>query len=421
MNILTQNTETLDFIFHKVDELSKETLINSLQNLDSDISSYIDRKRYRLIKNAERTILFTGGYITFKRRYYQDKYSKEYICPLDNVIGLPKYSRMTNELMIKIMDFASRMSYKNVGELVCPNVTFSKSTICRVIKNVRIEQVIPTTIKRDERKIHVQIDEKYIGVCGSTNKRKYYTATIFAGREYCEKYKNRLLNNTHLSGYDLSKLIKRINYFLKDVYKVRSDETIFVSGDLASYIQALPGRITVCNAIYVPDKFHVLKLLQDEISKELQPLSFQEMIQCMLNEFTNEETGEFIRNTKHPLWKLFKLYKSNTKVFKTWDNPEYLGCSQEGMNSHYYAPRFGKYASRFKPNTLEKLSLIIEAKANDCDIKIVYKEREIPEYIDVYPLDINDPDIAKYYIDTSRMKHETRKMFNKIKYGDYNF
>jgi hypothetical protein len=85
------------------------------------------------------------------------------------------------------------------------------------------------------------------------------------------------------------------------------------------------------------------------------------------------------------------------------------------MNSHYYAPRFGKYANRFNPETVEKLSTIIEAEENRSEIQISQKEN----YPDLVDLDIGHTYIerAKYVLDTSEMSYMTYKMFNKIKYG----
>ena len=48
------------------------------------------------------------------------------------------------------------------------------------------------------------------------------------------------------------------------------------------------------------------------------------------------------------------LYKKDPSIFDRWDEEGYAGCSQEGMNSHYYAPRFAKLASRFKPSFCEQ-------------------------------------------------------------------
>ena len=58
----------------------------------------------------------------------------------------------------------------------------------------------------------------------------------------------------------LDKFFQRINATLVKIYGVKENDKIYISGDLATYIQNSPEKITVCNAYYVPDKFHVQNL-----------------------------------------------------------------------------------------------------------------------------------------------------------------
>ena len=106
--------------------------------------------------------------------------------------------------------------------------------------------------------------------------------------------------------------------------------------------------------------------------------------------------------------------------FDSYLDSQYLGCSQEGQNSHIYAPRFGKYANRFSPSTIEKLSLIREANAMNAKVILVHKHRPIPLPI---PLSIPDIDLdvpIRFHIDTRHMKPSIRKILNAFKYGFVN-
>jgi hypothetical protein len=101
---LTPDTELfIDFIL-SVKKVSKESVIKGLEILDKHIYLNIDHKMFRLVRNAPRTILTTIGAITFRRRYYEDllairdAYEGHYVCLLDERMGLPRYSRHSNEL-----------------------------------------------------------------------------------------------------------------------------------------------------------------------------------------------------------------------------------------------------------------------------------------------------------------------------------
>ena len=410
MNIVPFNNETLDGFLLKSREIHKEAIQRALERYDKDIYCSIDRKRFVLIRLDERTILSSYGILRFKRRYYYDSLMEGYCYLLDNKLQIPKSKRMTNELILRILDLASIMSYKEVGEHLSNEFVISKYTVWKTINEVLLETHFDVNIDRRDSKIHVQIDEKFIGMVGSANKRRYYTLTIFAGKELIGK-SYRLLNKTVISSANLHELKARLNDLLVDRYKVLPDEEVFVSGDFATYIRNFEESIRCCKAKYVPDKFHVYKALRDLFpglyvdDYSLNDVGFRSRLIGRLGE-TDDENAK----------KLRKIMLNRPDAFASYLDPDYLGCSQEGQNSHIYAPRFGKYANRFSSSTIEKLSLIREARAMNAKVILVHKYRKIPEPIDV---SISQPyeDIVKYALDTREMKFETTKMFNEIKYG----
>lgn len=410
MNIVPLANETLDSFLLKSQQIHKEAIKLALERYDKEIYSLIDHKRFVLIRLDERTILSSYGILRFKRRYYYDSFMEEYCYLLDNKLQIPKSKRMTNELILKILDLASIMSYKEVGEHLSNEFVISKYTVWKTINEVLLETYFDIDIDRKDLKIHVQIDEKFIGMISSINKKKYYTLTIFAGKELIGKtYK--LLNKTVISSSKLRDLKDKLNDILVNRYKVSPDEEIFISGDFATYIQNFNESISCCKARYVPDKFHVYKTLKDTL-----PDVYVDDYSLNDENFQNYLIKELVKIDDDNARKLKNILIKNPKSFKSYLDQEYLGCSQEGQNSHIYAPRFGKYANRFSPSTIEKLSLIREAKAMNAKVILVHKYRKIPE-----PIDVSMPqpyeDIVKYVLDTREMKFETMKMFNLIKYG----
>ena len=410
MNILPLINETFDSFLLKSQQIHKESIQKALERYDKELYSVIDKNRFILIRLDERTILSTYGILKFKRRYYYDSFNEMYCYLLDNQLQIPKSKRMTNELILKILDLASNMSYKEVGEHLSNEFILSKFTIWKTIHDVLLETYFDVDINRKDYKIHVQIDEKFIGMVNSKNKKKYYTLTIFAGKKLVNK-SYKLLNKTVISSAQLCVLKAKLNDLLINRYKVSLDEEIYVSGDLATYIQNFEGSIVCCKSRYVPDKFHVYKTLKDRLPDvwvddiSLNNKDFQNHLIKKLSDFDDDDSK-----------KLKRLLLRRPESLKTYLDPSYLGCSQEGQNSHIYAPRFGKYANRFSPSTIEKLSLIREARAMNAKIILVHKHRKLPELIDVSLPEIYE-DPIKYVLDTREMKYETQRMFNTIKYG----
>lgn len=413
MNILTLKNETFDSFLLKSHQIFKEDLVKALERYDKDIYCSIDHNRFNLIRIDERTILTTYGILTFKRRYYFDTFLEEYCYLLDNKLQIPKSKRMSNELILKILDLASIMSYKEVGEHLSNEFVISKYSVWKAINDVLLETYFDVCIDRKDYKVHVQIDEKYIGMVKTKNKRKYYTVTIFAGLKNNGRV-NTLLNKTVVSSASLNDIKQKVNDLLINRYKVKEDEEIFISGDFATYIQHFGESITCCKSKYVPDRFHVYKTLKDKLPPDvivddfsLNDKRFRKYLIKKLEEIDDVDAK-----------KLKRLLVNNPKCFKAYLDKDYLGCSQEGQNSHIYAPRFGKYANRFSPSTIEKLSLIREAKAVRAKVILVHKKRKIPEHIDTsIPINLYLEDPIRYVLDTSEMKYETAKMFNAIKYG----
>jgi len=421
MTILPHVAESFDKIIDLSKQYAKNYAVKQLEQADKQIYTIIDRHRFRLIKIVPRTILTSAGIITFKRRYYYDEVKDSYIYLLDNQLQIPKNIRMSNELILKIMDLAAIMTYQEVGTHLSDEFTLSKFTIWKVIKETNISLINPPKINLDRNTVHVQIDEKYVNINPSKkrnekhrskNKKRYYTATIFAGSEPVgAKGKKKLLNKTYISSTSLVKLKNEINDTLRHRYKRLLEHFVYVSGDLATYIQNFPEDITVCKAKYVPDKFHVIRDLRKIIGEKFQESWL----------YSSEKLADIVKilsqsdNIAAP--KLKKLIKTNPGIFQTYLSKRYLGCSQEGQNSHIYSVRFGKYANRFLPETIEKLALIREAIASGCDIKLQYKYRELPEKELIQEIGYDFSEKTKCDIDLSQMKYETQKLFKTLIYG----
>lgn len=421
MNIVSQVSECFDDLVKSSKKAAKEFIVKRLEILDRDIYLKVDKKRFELIRINERTILTTAGIITYKRRYYYDNVNGDYIYLLDNQLQIPKHIRMSNELIIKIMDLASTLTYREVGKHLSDEFVLSKFTIWKVIKETNIELINPPKINIGKNMVHVQVDEKYTNINpskkrsekhNSKNKKRYYTATIFAGKEPIgNKGKNKLLNKTYISSASLEDLKRRINETLRKRYHRTIRSEIYLSGDLATYIQNMPESIKVCKASYVPDKFHVIRDLRKIIGDEFNESWLYDPEKLATIVIKLKESDSY----NAP--KLRKLIIRNPGIFETYKKKDYLGCSQEGQNSHVYAVRFGKYANRFLKETIEKLSLIREASVTGSDIQISHKNRELPtkEFFEEITYDFSEK--QKYDIDLTNMKYETQKMFKKLIYG----
>ena len=413
MKILAQSADGVDVLVGAILGECPNAAARKLEELDAKLfcelasETWSGKRRFVTIRRDRRTILTLAGAVTFRRRYYLDRSTGEYTHPLDAAMGICRYSRASADVRLRILDMAGECTYRYAGANAVPGQILSKSTVCRIIRDTAVTS---SKAKIDPGKgvVHVQIDEKYISMVGKKNKTRYITATIYAGKKMASG-KNALMNRTLISGVKIADVAAKINAALSEAYGLSSGSSVYLSGDLAGYIQNFPERL-MCKATYVPDKWHVCRFLSskgspvkaDEVLKKLQSI---------------DEAGDITGLSKDAA-KVYRLWKRSPKIFDPWGKDDYLGCCQEAMNSHYYAPRFGKYANRFKETTVAMLSMVREARENGWELKISSKSLREEGASLLATLGRPYEDVMKYDIDTREMDYATRKMFARIEYPD---
>ena len=129
-----------------------------------------------------------------------------------------------------------------------------------------------------------------------------------------------------------------------------------------------------------------------------------------------EETGD-VTGLGEDALRVYGLWLKDKRLFDAWRDPEYKGCCQEAMNSHYYAARFGKFGGSFSRKTVEKISLVIEARLNGWDLTPSSSALKPASPSSLGPLGKPYEGRVKYGIDTSEMSYGMRKLFSQIEYG----
>ena len=413
MNIIPACTTSFEVIVNNFIQQGKISTLEALGKLLERIDKFLYSQKQpfeKVVKIKERTIQTTIGMLRFKRRYYYDEYEEKYRYKLDAFLNIPKRNRLMDNVKIKIIEAASEMSYEKAGRYACEEgLPVSKATVCRLIRNTEFYIEDNNSLIINDSKTHVQIDEKFVHVLGSSNKKKLYTCTIFKG--VIPKGKKKVLQNrTLISSKNLDTFFKRINQSLIEKYKIKLDDEIYVSGDLASYIQNSPDKILVCKCKYVPDKFHVIKALKDSIGlvtnkREINDKEFQQSIIEALTGIDDVDAR-----------KIRTLLCKKPECLSHYLDYEYDGCSQECMNSHYFCPRFDKVPNIWRFDTIEKLSQVICSKQNKSVIKIGWKD----DYYDMPYETIEIIDIqreVKSAIVELDLPYEMRRFFTRLKDG----
>lgn len=417
MNIITDSQINFDTILKTMTNQFVIDTIDGIKNLLEaiDLALFPHMKdNYDFIHFKKRSILTKVGLVTFKRRYYRHKKTKKYIFALDSKLQIPKRNKIADEIKLEVLDRVKTQTYSNAGKNISYNKdSISKSTVYRVIKTASIKTTINTSLKDNDSIVHVQVDEKFVHMRGFKNKKKLYTATIFKGIENYEKEKHKLCNRVIISHTNLDKLVLLINKYLINKFKLDDNNTIYLSGDFATYIQNMPSKIICSLAQYVPDLFHVKYALREDLGlivsrKELQNKELWDNIIEHIN-----KNGTILPNTN----KLIRAYENNNSIFNMYTDSSYNGCSQEAMNSHFVARRFGKLFYKFLPETVNKISSLINAQQNNDQTTISFKTHyaeELDIKIDIgYPLSFEEKD----WIDKTNYGTGLRKLLYNLENG----
>lgn len=162
MSILTQLKQSFDNFFVSNDYCLK-LFSKLLEECDLELAATRD-KSLEMVKKVSMTILTSKGPITFKRRYYYSTKENTYTYLLDPFLRIPKYSRLSNELKIKILSFLDHLSYEAAGKDNLPDGhEISAVSVFNLLNKFTIE-VEYKPFKATNKVIHVQIDEKYISM-----------------------------------------------------------------------------------------------------------------------------------------------------------------------------------------------------------------------------------------------------------------
>lgn len=415
MNIVATKLPDFEEIVIKFLEKGKDNILNQLSLLLEQIDDKLSLRRHKslkIIKFQQRSILTDFGVLTFKRRYYLDTDNNEYLYLLDTKLKIPKRVKVLSNIKLRVIEAASEMSYSKAGYYAGPQgYPLSKSTVYRYIKDACIYVKPNNFIKDNADIIHVQIDEKFLHILGNKRKKKYVTATIFKGRKYIgKKSRIKLENRTILSAKNEKLIFEKINKTLEQKYKINQDDEIYLSGDFAQYIQQSESKIYVCRAKYIPDKYHLKSAMLKETGFVAtdNDLKDPDCIAAVIESLKDCESVDGI--------KLRTFLKKNPGRLKEYSNPSYLGCSQEGMNSHYYASRFGKLPMKIGMKNLQVLTKLIEAKQNNSEVKIGFVNEYYIEPTK-FTCSMWNLEEEKFVLDTRGMEPQSRKVFEHIKYG----
>lgn len=379
------------------DEMLKE-LMNLGQETAEFLVNYAEEKIYKLKERKEefsslekdnRKIITIFGEINFKRRYYEDKETKEKIYLLDQYLGLEPKQRMLINVKERLLEEAIESSYEKAGKQAAYGVEISKETVMNEIDKLEIKPYKKeVTEKKQEKKIYVIADEDHVHLQkGGIDEPRM--VIVYDGIE-TKGSRIELKNKKHFGGIYKNKiddLWEEVMNYIEETYDTEYLEKIYIAGDGASWIKS--GKEWLIKSEYVLDEFHMKKAISGIVgratkeNKEIKDKQKEEMRIALreLNfESFKEKSYEIIaeemqKSTREQKIKLMEYILNNEEgITNLYKNKEELhGCSAEGHISHIYSARMSSRPMGWKTENVDKMSKLRLLKEDKVSVREILK------------------------------------------------
>jgi len=342
-----------------------------------------DRKeKFECLEKDDRTIISIFGEVNFKRRYYQDKETKERIYLLDQFLKLEKRERMLPNVKERLIDEARETSYKRAGEKASYGTEISKQTVKNEIHKLdfKPEIVEEKENKKKVKKLYIIADEDHVHLQkGGIEEPRLiivYDSIIAKGKRI------ELKNKKHFGGIYTKKiddLWEEVMTYIENNYDTEYLERVYISGDGANWIKT--GLEWIIKSVYVLDEFHMKKAVNGIVGKitkankkekekqkkemrtALRRLNFVRFKEICY-EILEEEMEKTTRERKEDL---MDYILNNVEGIKNLyrNKKELHGCSAEGHISHIYSDRMSSRPMGWSTTNINNMSRLRAAKEDN--------------------------------------------------------
>lgn len=401
------NINSIDNVFNyfnmikSFDEIVNKSIILAIkayiEELDLNYTNSLDRKnKYHIKDYCARTILTIFGEITIKRHFFKSKLDGKSYCYIDRQLGLKKYQYFDpyiRSLVIeKVAEESISKACRDINELIGNRVSLNKkySFLSRQsARNIILSSL--SSYEEDKElntpeEIYIMADEKWISTQrkkdGSKHKKNDHdkkvmvkSIVIFDGYENIGK--RRHLNNKKVfASFDENIINESLDYINK-VYDTDKVKRIFVMGDGAKWIKALPQYYkfnSKTEIYYCLDKFHFKQSLHHlAMSSKYENY----LLKCILED--NKKSFDILTNfiKENNIKREDTINKKYDYITSNWKDIQRLykykmSCPMESQISHNIA---ALTSSRPKGYSHKMLKMILDLRLkfiNGKNIKKLY-------------------------------------------------
>ena len=361
------------------DAVAAMFMSNVLSSMDEKIYNCSYREgRYNVQRKDKRTLVSSVGDITFDSTYYKRLTDEGgYVCLLEEMMGLSKHERFTEEAEVMMLTEALRTSYSEAARIIPSKSKITKTTVMNKVHQIVDE--IPYEAPKEKKEytyLFIEADEDHVaeqhGRWGKKEDNNGFISRLAYVYEYKRetlgcKGRKELVNKFHFGGLyqghdGIEKFWNNVNDFILKTYEVDKIKKIFISGDGAPWIKS--GADYVAKAVFCADKFHLMKYInaasgqmldEKDIAKE----ELWHQLYKRSRKGFREYTDAMIKsaNNTEPIEKLQTYVLNNWSAVMLSLHSEIVdGCRAEGHVSHVLSDRLSSRPMGWSQRGADRMS-----------------------------------------------------------------
>lgn len=393
-------------------ELQRDIIRETIEEIDEVYRTSSYRKDRYVIErsNEENSFTSTCGVITYKRTYFKNKKTDEFIHLADKACGITKKMRKSDDVVAKGLEHVIDSSYRISGEnATATEDIISKQAVMKDVHTLEIPAILPEIKEKKQVKVlYINADEDHVSLQFNRKKgdlkiNEYgwksntvepKLACIFEGieKESANSKRNKLVNKHYFSGvYKKSEDIWiEVLEYIDAVYDEDYLESIYIMGDGASWIKS-GVDVLGAKSCFVLDKFHLNQSIMravghlgDSVSDARRAVYdgiSMEDFEAVENVF--RVAGSYAESDA----KKEQIRKTKVYIRNHWeaiirpnnDEAARMGCSAEGQVSHILSSRLSSRPLGWSRKGVSQMAKLRAYSANKGKIYDLLKYREEKE------------------------------------------
>lgn len=358
--------------------------------------------KYAVQRNDTRTIITSVGDVTFDCTYYK-RLTKEggHISLLEEMIGLDRHERFSEEAEVLLLTEALKTSYEEATKVLPSKQKITKTTVMNKVHQLaeETEYEVQKELKQVDY-LFIEADEDHVAEQhgnSSEDNKSFISKLIYVyeAKQDVEgsKEKKKLINSFYFSGLypekaGNEKLWQRVQEYIDKTYDEKYLKRIFISGDGAQWIKS--GADYLNKALFCVDKYHLMKYINTAAAQMLdeKDIAKEELWHILYSKKpkAKERFEEYIdrmivsaKNTNN-VEQLKKYVLGNWgAIRRTLRNKLVNGCSAEGHVSHILSDRLSSRPMGWSQTGADRMSKLRCYERNygrECIIDFVRYSRE---------------------------------------------